>query len=276
MNNKKVPRKKTSAIFLAIVLIVGTFAAISPLFISGVEAQAEYRYDNNYNPKYLPYENDNINCNNINVNVNGFNGIEVGTLLTALRGLATDKAQASDEVERGASSFGSGSGSNGPVGSDNDLVYVCISNNNNNNEQPLEPTTATLKVIKQINCEDQIEGDCDDLRELVNENDYIIQVEGNNPDPSSPFPGSPIGTDITLGPGEYVVTETNGETLEEDIQTFIVTHPGRLIVSSSPLFTGDCTGTFSQATGTIAAGESPTCNVINEFRISSLPPPPPI
>ena len=38
----------------------------------------------------------NVKCNNINVNVNGFNG---ATLPTALRGLVSDEAQATDEGE---------------------------------------------------------------------------------------------------------------------------------------------------------------------------------
>jgi hypothetical protein len=75
-------------------------------------------------------------CNNINVNVNGFNGVEVDTLPTALTGIATDEAQATaDEGEVGASSFGSGgSGSNGgdrPSGSDTDSK-ICINNNDFN------------------------------------------------------------------------------------------------------------------------------------------------
>ena len=36
-----------------------------------------------------------IKCNNLNANLNGFNGNEIGTLPTALRGLASDEAQVS-------------------------------------------------------------------------------------------------------------------------------------------------------------------------------------
>jgi hypothetical protein len=58
VNNKKVPRTLTSAIFLAIVLVAGTFAAMSPSsFITGVNAQAEsYNYD--MNDRYSDYEQD--------------------------------------------------------------------------------------------------------------------------------------------------------------------------------------------------------------------------
>jgi hypothetical protein len=284
---KIVLRKSTNAIFLAIVLIAGTFAAISPSFMVGAHAQQygmnqkynsyepDYGMDNSYDDKQSygkdsnsydkSKDSSNVKCNNINVNVNG--DIDIGAS-QVLGALATDEAQASaDEGEIGTNSVGSDGGR--PSGSDNDPRFVCI--NNNNNVVVEEPTTAVLKVTKQIDCKDQIEGDCDDLRELVND-DFIIQVEGNNPDPSSPFPGSPTGTDVTLGPGDYVVSETSDETLAEDLQTFADNHPGRTIVSFSPSFTGDCTGTdFSDATGTIAAGESQSCNVINAFSILSIP-----
>ena len=96
---KIILKKTTSAIFLAIVLIVGTFAVISPSFMIGAHAQ-QYGMDqkyNSYEPDYgmdsydkKPYGKEdnnyykskdssnvivkNIECNNINVNNNGFNG----------------------------------------------------------------------------------------------------------------------------------------------------------------------------------------------------------
>ena len=50
-------------------------------------------------------------------------------------------------------------------------------------------------------------------------------MEGNNLDPSSPFPGSPTGTEVTLGPGDYVVSETYSNSIFDDIQTFFANHP---------------------------------------------------
>ena len=48
---------KIHSIFLAVVLIVGTFAAVYPSFIIGIQAQADYEYDSNsYNSEYPPYE----------------------------------------------------------------------------------------------------------------------------------------------------------------------------------------------------------------------------
>ena len=289
----KIILTKINAGFLAIVLVAGAFVAIYPSYMIGAQA---FQMDNNYEQAYGKDSYDNkqsygkdsnsydkskdssstivkkIKCNNINVNVNGFNGVEVGTLPTALSSLATDETQASDEGEVGASSFGSDGGGR-PSGSDSDSRFECI-NNNDFAVVEEEPTTAILKVTKQIDCEDQTEGDCEDLLELIND-DFIFQVEGNNPDPSSPFPGSPTGTDVTLGPGDYVVSETADETFLEDFQTFFENNPDRGIFTSVPSFTGDCNGISSfQATGTIAVGESQTCNVINAFSIINISPPP--
>jgi hypothetical protein len=131
---KIILRKTTSAIFLAIVLIVGTFAVISPSFMIGVHAQ-QYGMDqmyNNYKPDYgmnsydkKPYgkednnyykskDSSNVKCNNINVNLNGFSGNEIGAS-EALGALAT-QAQAEDEGEVGASILGNDGGR--PSGSD--------------------------------------------------------------------------------------------------------------------------------------------------------------
>ena len=49
---------KINSIFLAIVLIAGTFAAVHPSFINGIQAQSEYEYENGYG-----YEENNYNHN---------------------------------------------------------------------------------------------------------------------------------------------------------------------------------------------------------------------
>jgi hypothetical protein len=145
--------KKTNAIFLTTLLVAGVIVLSSLSFMTGAQA---FLMDNNYEQNYgmdnydykKPYgknnsypskDSSNVKCNNINANVNGFNGVEVGTLPTALNGLATDEAQASDEDEIGASSAGSGSGR--PSGHDNDSRFVCINNNNNVIVEREEPLT---------------------------------------------------------------------------------------------------------------------------------------
>ena len=55
----KILKKTTSAIFLAIVLIVGTFAVISPSFMIGAHAQQYYGMDQRYNSYQPEYGTDN-------------------------------------------------------------------------------------------------------------------------------------------------------------------------------------------------------------------------
>lgn len=138
-----------------------------------------------------------LKCNNINVNVNG---LEHNIFPPFLGG--DEVAAEAVESNTDGNSFTNNNGDGSQI---NDFRFICINNNNNTviAEPPIspEPTTGTLNVTKQITCVDQIEGDCEDLLEVINESRFPFQVEGNNPDPSSPFPGSPTGTDVTLGPG---------------------------------------------------------------------------
>jgi len=134
---KIVSTKKINAGFLAIILIVGTLAAISPSFVTGAQAflmdnnyesdygmnsydgKQSYGKDNNY---YKSKDSSNVKCNNINVN-----GLGINALPPALNGLATDETQAAEEGEVGASSIGSDSGRSS--GSDTNFRVVCIYNN---------------------------------------------------------------------------------------------------------------------------------------------------
>jgi hypothetical protein len=289
--NKIVLEKNISAIFLVTVLVAGTIATFSPSFMVGAQADSYLEMENNYEKSYGNYNIDKskdsssvsikkVKCNNINVNVNG---LELNTTsVPSLSNLLASEAQAEDEGERDTGSYGSNDGiyGSGQSGHDNNsFKFVCINNNNNTVIEEEEPTTGTLKVTKQITCDDSsaLEGDCEELLELLTEDQFTFQVEGNNPDPSSTFPGSPAGTDVTLGPGDYVVTETIEESVFDDVFTFFENNPDRFfIVVIDHSFTGDCnfldfSGTEVRATGTIAAGESQTCNAINAFTINSEP-----
>ena len=93
--------------------------------MNSYDGKQSYGKDSN---SYDKSKHSNVKCNNINVNVNGFNGVEVGTLPTPINGLGTE-AQTADESEIGASSFESDGGR--PSGSDGDSRVVCIYNNNN-------------------------------------------------------------------------------------------------------------------------------------------------
>ena len=89
--SKIISTKKINAGFLAIVLIAGTLAAISPSFMTGAQAfQMENNYEQDYgmdnshdkqsygkdNSYYKSKHSSNIKCNNINVNING--DIDIG------------------------------------------------------------------------------------------------------------------------------------------------------------------------------------------------------
>ena len=83
--------------------------------------------------------------------------------------------------------------------------------------------------------------------ETASASDFTITVTGSNPSPAS-FPGNETGTEVTLDPGSYSVSESG---------------PGGYAASLSP----DCSGT-------IAAGEIKTCTITNDD-VDDIPPDPP-
>jgi hypothetical protein len=155
LNSKKILTERTSAVFLAIILIAGTIVVSSStsfMITETVHAQpyygmdkkyssyeSDYGMDNNYQKTYGKDNRDKskdsvnlkkIKCNNININVNG---IELNvTSFPFLSSIAADDAEAS-EGKFGTASYGSGSGSyGGHSGSDKDgFAFICINNNNN-------------------------------------------------------------------------------------------------------------------------------------------------
>jgi Zn finger protein HypA/HybF involved in hydrogenase expression len=89
------------------------------------------------------------------------------------------------------------------------------------------PTTGTLTVIKRLSSGDT---------PPVKISDFVIHVTGNNPTPAN-FNASSTGTDVTLGPGTFSVTEA----------------PSAVF---NPSFSSECSGT-------IAAGQHLTCTITN-------------
>jgi hypothetical protein len=162
---KVLQARENKALFLAIIFIFGIISSIHPLFME-VRAESHYKIDDSDKSKYSAdnYKNykvssssvKNIECNNINANVNGFNGVGINALPTALRGLASDEGQAADEDEVSASSFGSDGGR--PSGSETDSILVCINNNTNDvqgnilnrNEKIPEPLTCEECFIESL------------------------------------------------------------------------------------------------------------------------------
>ena len=87
---------------------------------------------------------------------------------------------------------------------------------------------------------------------------------------TSLFDGLEAGTLVTLGPGNYNVTETPKASVAADIEML-----GGNITGPNINFTGgDCTQTgfnSTSAKGDILAGASQTCNIINNFTINEDP-----
>ena len=93
-------------------------------------------------------------------------------------------------------------------------------------------------VFKEVICPDGSEEIC------PAPSDFTINVAGNNPMPSS-FPGSSMGTPVSVEPGMYEVTEVAPAT------------PPGLIVQP-PEFSPDCTRD-------IVAGQDLSCSITNQF-----------
>jgi hypothetical protein len=203
--NKIVLTKKTSAIFLATVLVLGTITLFLPSFMTGAQAQEYYdgienNYENDYGKDDRDKSKDNkivkkVNCNNINANVNG---LEIDGLPPALSGLAASEA---DEGERDVNSYGSYDSSGQQSGYDNNnnnnnFKFVCINNNNNTviggegeEEEPIpEPDLA---------CEECFAANITLQRAIV---DFLVDFDGVLVN------AGPFGI-IVLGPGTDTIEQ---------------------------------------------------------------------
>jgi hypothetical protein len=102
-----------------------------------------------------------------------------------------------------------------------------------NNEKFLcnPPTTGTLTVIKHVVGGNGVASD------------FTINVTGTSPIPAS-FPGSESGTSVSLGAGDYSVSETP-------------------VSGYTPAYSAGCEGT-------IAAGEAKTCTITNSLDTATL------
>ena len=138
----------------------------------------------------------------------------------------------------------------------------------------IEGPTGTLHVTKLVTCADE-NGEnspsCEELLATITEDQFRIQVLGFSPDPSSPFPGSENGTNVTLGIDNYQVLDLPQPSIATDKEDL-----GGNITGPIASFTGNCQQNApDSALGTITvAGESQTCNIENHFVIEEDAPPP--
>jgi hypothetical protein len=140
---------------------------------------------------------------------------------------------------------------------------------------PTTPTPpeelANLNVTKIIQC-NSINGDpsdatiCAIITNSISPENYQMSVSGNDPELLE-FSGSSTGTNVELGEGDYTVDETLADT------SLLAQSLGAEIDTTTTIGDGsDCEGVFvngifQEATGTIGAGESQTCIIINTLSI---------
>jgi hypothetical protein len=116
--------------------------------------------------------------------------------------------------------------------------FDCIAIAANDVEIELPEESATLSVCK------------DEEFENTEPSDFFFSVTGNNPSPDF-FPGDRDCVDVTIGPGEYAVSEAAGDGLPQvEITGDCVRDP------NAPL-------PGSRATGEIQAGETQVCRFRN-------------
>ena len=184
-----------------------------------------------------------------------------------------DESQTGIDQRLGQKNLGSGESNNFNCadntleGSPSSLSFCQIG------EPEEEPEDTQLSVTKTMTCV-SISGNPDDdavcdwalasSPNFVEPSDFQITVAGNNPDPSS-FAGSETPEVVSIGPGDYTVSETRPDTsaLQQELNTPVVNFGETFSVS------GDCIQNQAEdtATGTIAAGQSQECNVLNQIFI---------
>jgi hypothetical protein len=258
-------------------------------------------YQPDYKPEYPSYEQDNkhdykskkdssssvsinkLKCINNNVNINGNNtgDINVGNSGSSASSPGTDEGY----LGVGSSGGNYGEGYDNRYKKQKDAGFTCIINNNNNNTNivagggngtddgdNVEEPTATLAVGKVVTCNlidvsQATEEACITIENTLSPDDFNIVVTGNEPDPDE-FPGSnnqPVV--VTLGAGDYEVTEELPN---------LPTLPAGVTVSRTTTFEGDCADVDPSdpesivATGTIEAGESQTCTLDNLYEASTI------
>jgi len=165
-------------------------------------------------------------------------------------------------------------------------AITCINENEDNNnviannseETPIPPPPeepGLLTVSKEVECQSN-NGSPDDTAlcdyAITSPNfpqpaAYPIAVTGSSPSPSN-FAGSSTGTPVTIGAGDYDITEELAST------GAIQTELGATSVITTTTATGDCTPNFGvnqnflSASGTMTSGGSQECTLINTVTIT--------
>ena len=80
---------------------------------------------------------------------------------------------------------------------------------------PPPPTTETLTVIKNVDCQVNMTF-CDNNPNIIQPSNFTILVDGNNPIPDEFSGESTTGTDVQIEAGPYNVTEQGLQTPPPD------------------------------------------------------------
>ena len=145
------------------------------------------------------------------------------------------------------------------------------------------PSTGSLSVIKTVTCTPAIAGlqaACDAIiagtgapSGQITPNDFNITVTGNNPNPSQ-FNGSSTAVVVTLDPGPYNVTDIGYPSVSDALSEILDEFSGISAIFVQPQhfqeIVNQILGNSQTATGTIAAGDSQTCNIQNAFIINAM------
>lgn len=151
----------------------------------------------------------------------------------------------------------------GSVGSSGDTIIGSNNGNNDTNNNGEEPEqTATLIVNKIVTCTSNTPISCEDVDSNFEPQDFIITVSGQNANPSQ-FGGSSSGTEVTLEPGSYEVTEDFS-----GIEGIVTEDDNGNIISGILINVLDGQITLSEdCSGTIEIGETKTCTLTNPVRL---------
>ena len=286
--NKIILTKTISAFFLAIVLVTGTITALSStLSMTNAEAQL-YPNGIDYN-NYQKYKDSNnksislnkIKCINTNLNINGNNTADINV---GNKGQGYSGAYSSGVNGEGYNGYYEHNNKQGKGFDD------CVINNNNNNTNVVgggnvtdgggnatdgdgtDTVRTTLSVSKIIGectpdtSQDAIDA-CEEIETRILPNLFILSVIDNT-QIATLVEGSSVPVVVTLNPGGYQVLEVTTPSLftvlDDIINTFSVD------ITSDVTATGNCTPLPGGGAGTIAEGESETCNIVNSYEVTEM------
>ena len=126
-------------------------------------------------------------------------------------------------------------------------------------QEPPRPTTETLTVIKNTECQAD-SPTC--ANNPIQPSNFTIVIEGNNPSQNN-FPGSSTGTNVELELGAYNVTEQGLNPVTPAICSTMGFEAGQVVSTdiSGNLFI--CTNFSEECEGDITIGNPQTCTIEN-------------